>query len=104
MGTDVFSLINGKYLKVDYIKGDEEVNQETELAILQNYSPSDELKLLRLNQTSPNSPDFITYNSYVESCRAIGKSKKVANAAALALLKEVDLPQQFGEPVKIMVR
>ncbi len=101
---DVFSLVNNQYIKVDYIKSDDEVNKETEAMIALNYSSSDEIKLLRLNQISPNSVEFTVYNTYVEQCRAIGKGKKLANAAAIALLKEVDLPQQFGDPVKIMVR
>lgn len=104
MGTDVFGSVNGNYLKIDYIKSDEEVNAETEAAVRVKYSVSDELKLHRLNAVTPGSPDFTAYNSFVEDCRAIGKANKDANTAALVLLKEVDLPQEFGEPIKIMVR
>ena len=104
MGTDVFELIGSKYLKVDYIKSDEEVNAETEAAVRAKYSLSDELKLHRLNAITPGSSDFTAYNTFVESCRAIGKARKEANAAAAALLKGVDLSQESGELVKIMVR
>ncbi len=104
MGTDVFGLVNSKYLKIDYIKSDEEVNAETEAAVRAKYSVSDELKLHRLNAVTPGNPDFATYNNYVESCRATGKARKEANAAAAALLKGVDLSQESGELVKIMVR
>ncbi len=104
MGTDVFGLVNSKYLKIDYIKSDEEVNAETEAAVRAKYSVSDELKLHRLNAITPGNPDFTAYNTFVEGRRATGKANKDANAAAVALLKEVELLQEFGEPIKIMVR
>lgn len=41
--------------------------------ISEQYSIEDEIKLLR---TSP-SPEFDTYNAYVEQCRAWGRAKKL---------------------------
>jgi len=50
------------------------INDQVRDSIASKYSITDELRLLR---TQP-SPDFIAYNTYVESCRAEGRSKKAA--------------------------
>lgn len=48
------------------------INDEVKNNIAEKYSIADEIKLLR---TQP-SEAFDEYNTFVESCRAIGKSKK----------------------------
>ncbi len=102
-GIDVFELIDNRYIKVDYIKSDDEINKETEASIKEKYSESEELKLLRLNDR--NSQEFTNYNGYVEKCRSIGAEKRQAAAEARAVLTEIDLPQADGdEVVKIWVR
>lgn len=50
------------------------INQQVKESIASKYSIEDEIKLIR---TQP-SAEFTAYNDYVESCRAIGRSKKTA--------------------------
>lgn len=55
-----------------------EVDNATVDMIRQQYSLTDEIKLLRLNQVDPQSisDEFSEYNNYVESCRQNGKVVK----------------------------
>jgi len=50
------------------------INDQVREAIAAKYSITDELRLLR---TQP-SADFTAYNTFVEACRADGRTKKAA--------------------------
>ncbi|CAB4121545.1 hypothetical protein UFOVP14_27 [uncultured Caudovirales phage] len=50
------------------------INDQVKESIAAKYSITDELRLIR---TQP-SADFTAYDAYVESCRAVGRSKKSA--------------------------
>ncbi len=110
MGTNIFKLNqDGNYQIVDYIKSDDEIDLETTETISNAFNES---MMNRISSAKANGlpvadsdyQKFLAYNTFAEQCRSAGRANKTANAAALALLKEVDLPQGLGEPIKIMVR
>ena len=99
MGTDVMKLVNNQYQKVDYIKGDDEVDKETFAKIKAVYpdEPNSglplEMKMLRIGISNPQDASFIAYNAFINQCRTDGQAAKAANAAKLALLKQVNVQQ-----------
>ncbi len=107
-GIDVFGLNSeGKYEKIDYIKGDDEINLETQAAIRSKYTIEDEVKLNRLANSLPKAQEpaeFASYHEYIEECRSEGAAKKASAAALRLALKTVDLPQADADPVTIYVR
>lgn len=105
MGTNVFKLnADGQYRIIDYIKSDEEINAETEAKIRQKYSINDELKLNRTaNASDASAAGFAEYNTYVETCRAEGATKKQSAATARAALTEIEI-DNGGMKTKIMVK
>ncbi len=99
MGTNIFKLNSGgNYQIVDYIKSDDEVDKETFARVKAAYPDEPgsglplEMKMLRIGITNPQDTSFIAYNNFVNQCRADGATAKAANAAKLALLKQVSLP------------
>jgi len=91
-GTDVYELIDGQYIKTDYIKSDDEINSETGMNIRERYSISEELKLNRLANAvakTQTPQDFLDYNTFVETCRAEGTTLKQAAAERAQLLQRL---------------
>jgi len=109
-GIEVFQLVDGQYKIVDYIKSDDEIDKETFARIKEKYpdkpgsGESIEMKMLRIGILNPQDPSFLAYNDFVEKIRAEGKAEKQAAAEARAQLKEVELPQEESDEVKIWVR
>lgn len=102
MGTDVFKLIEDTPIFSDYIKSDEEIDQETLAKIREKYSEADEMKLHRQMINGENVEEYENYNDYVEECRAEGQAKKLINQERLSSLVPYDLGEN-GETKIIMV-
>lgn len=92
MGADVFKIIKGKPVLVDYVKDNAEIDEDTVKKIREKYSEKDELKLHRqVIKKGQLTPEFEEYNTYVEQCREEGKTLKLSKNAFKGSLKKVKI-------------
>lgn len=92
MGADVFKIIKGKPVLVDYVKDNAEIDEDTVKKIREKYSEKDELKLHRqVIKKGQLTADFEEYNTYVEQCREEGKTLKLSKNAFKDSLKKVKI-------------
>lgn len=98
MGADVFKIIKGKPVLVDYVKDNAEIDEDTVKKIREKYSEKDELKLHRqVIKKGQLTADFEEYNTFVEQCRDEGKALKLAKKAfkdSLRIVKIQDGDQE----------
>ena len=92
MGTDVFKIIKGKPVLVDYIKDNAEIDEDTTKKIREKYSEKDELKLHRqCIKKGQLTAEFEEYNAFVEQCRDGGKAIKLSKSTFKDSLRKVKI-------------
>ncbi len=99
MGTEIYRLNanSGIYEFADYIKSDEEIDNETGAKIRAKYNDNEREKRIRLGILNPQDAQFIEFDNFAEECRAEGRALKQLAADARALLIEVELPLEEGQ-------
>jgi len=90
-GISIYKIVKKKPVLTDYIKSNEEINEETIAKIREKYSLDNELKILRTAKT--NTTAFTTYNNYIEQCQTEGEIKKQFAIGKVATLKKKTLTE-----------